>query len=211
MFGKAMVAALLWAALPSVAIGQDRGRDNYDPSSITGTDEEQLQEMTSLYDAVCLKAFPQDGQVEAMMKVRGAVPMTEADVASYLHDDAGVGWVLVGRAATFRVLIEHPPYHACSVRSVTRTGFSGLSAYASLVERELKSWPRHETIAPQSFVVRGVQTEMRGEGRLRGDGQTECLLLGLGRVVDPALASRLTGIEVRFVHQFVIPAKRGTT
>jgi len=75
----------------------------------------------------------------------------------------------------------------------------------------LKSWSQHSPIPAQTFVAEGVKTEGSGEGRLRDDGLIESFLYLAGRIADEELAKRLTGVEVRFVHQIITPAKRGST
>ncbi len=181
----------------------------YEPPSINGTDTEQLAEMVNLYGDICLKLFPDDEALAKAMQDRHATPMPEADVKDYLRDDQGVGWIVAGKTAEFRVTVEVPPFHACVIRSTTKAGFSDLTAYNNLIQLEEISWGGHADIPNSSFTREGTVTEASGHARLRPDGKIETLLIGTTKVVDPALAVRLTGIEVRFVHQIVSRA-RGT-
>src|SRR6476619_2513145 len=83
-------------------------------AATTVSGDQRLSRMTALYDEVCLKAFPDDKAVEALMMAKNARPLTQAEVKVTLRDDPGRAWELQDGSGT--VWIEFPPYHACSVR-----------------------------------------------------------------------------------------------
>ena len=93
-----------------------------------------LARMTALFDRICVKAFPGDDAVAAMMTNLGAVPMTPEQVKSYLHANPGRGWVIVDGDGKFTVTVEAPPFHACGVRRSTPDGFADLAPYRAVVD-----------------------------------------------------------------------------
>src|SRR3954464_13443481 len=106
------VVAMLAAVMPAAAAAQ------YETPATPPEPAAQLAEMIELYDAVCLRAFPDDEAAARAMAARGATPMTDAEVRAILRDDPGRGWNVAGRTARFRLTIEGPPFHACGVRTM---------------------------------------------------------------------------------------------
>ena len=180
----------------------------YDATAVTATAADQLREMTALYRDACIAAFPDDDAVAALMTKRGARAMDEAEVVRLLHQDAGIGWSLRGRGTLYHVTIELPPYHACTVRSTTRAGFDDLAPYHALLAEVEKDWADVQHVPPRQLGGTITQ-EISGDGRLRPDGSSEMLILGVGRITDPEARAALPGVEVRFVHQIVAPARGG--
>ena len=94
--------------------------------------DQQLSRMTALYEQVCLKTFPDDKAVEALMVSENARPLTPDEVKVTMRDDPARGWEVTDKSAT--VWIEFPPYHACSVRwNASRMG--DFSEYRAIVSR----------------------------------------------------------------------------
>lgn len=76
--------------------------------------DSRLERMTAIYDMVCLRSFPDDQAVEALMKANKARELSQEDVKVTMRDDPARAWDLNDGGAT--LWIEYPPYHACSVR-----------------------------------------------------------------------------------------------
>src|SRR5690242_17540426 len=81
--------------------------------SASADDQQFLSLMTTLYDEVCLKAFPDDKAVEAEMEKHDATELTREEMKATFGNDPGRAWVLQEGGS---VWLEFPPYHACSVR-----------------------------------------------------------------------------------------------
>jgi hypothetical protein len=200
------IAAIISATLiPTPSLSENI----YTAPSPNISDTDRLNEMAALYDDLCLKTFPDDDAFSETMKQRNATPMTEQEVKDYLRDDYGVGWNLAGKTGTFRISIEAPAFHACVIRTTTIGGLSNLARYKEIFEREESAWVGRQDIPPQSYVREGTETVAEGQARRREDGKIETLMVGTTKVIDPILSTNLKGIEVRFVHQIVTPA-RGT-
>ena len=97
--------------------------------------DQRLSAMTSLYDQVCLKAFPDDKAVETLMKAQDARELTPQEVRVTMRADPARGWQLKGSDAT--VWVEFPPFHACTVRwNTPQVGdLSGYRQAAEVYER----------------------------------------------------------------------------
>jgi hypothetical protein len=165
----------------------------------------QLAEMLTLYDEICLKAFPDDAAVARAVETRRATAMTEAEVKSFLHADPGRGWRIAGRTATFNLTVEAPPFHACGVRTNTVAGFPTMKPYQDLVARYGKG-RSFQKIGPLSQEIEGAQSVGAGDMAMKGP-LAEGLLVFTAQPLPAHRAASGDAIQVRFVHQLVDPTQ----
>jgi hypothetical protein len=167
----------------------------------------QLAEMVELYDQLCLRAFPSDEAIARAMADRGAMQLTRDQVRIFLHDDPGLGWHLAGRTAPFEITIEAPPYHACTVRTMTAKGFPDMSAYRRLADA-FEAGKGFVKMAPGEHEAEGLHSWMWGEMLRDDSGGTEALLVVTGIPTAEHRAHGEDSAEVRFVHQRAVPGAR---
>jgi len=160
-----------------------------------------LAEMLALYDELCLHVFPDDDAVARNLRARGAAPLAEPQLRIYLHDDPGRGWRLEGRSARFDVTIEDPPYHACTVRTMTASGFPNLQPYQDLAAR-FEAGRGFRPVQRLDGEIENVVMSLGGEETVLPNGSGEALLIAIGTPTDKYRARGETAVEVRFVHQF---------
>jgi hypothetical protein len=186
---------ILALAAPAAAAGQYQAPANPpDPAA-------QLAEMVALYDAVCLRAFPDDEAAARAVSRYRATQLSAEDLRRFLHDDPGIGWQIEGRTGRFHVTIEQsPPYHACAVRTMTAAGFSDLSPYRSVTARYERSGS-YEVITPIDRVIRDLRIVGGGDRHTDPDGSTESLLFAITTPAGEARERGMTAVEVRFAHQ----------
>src|SRR6478609_6120669 len=103
-------------------------------SAAQPADRARLERMVALYDELCLEKFPDDVAVDALMAAKGATPLTPEEVRVTFNDDPGRGWLLEDGDIEIQIMLELPPYHACSVRWMTADGFGDLSGYQSVID-----------------------------------------------------------------------------
>jgi hypothetical protein len=163
----------------------------------------QLAEMLTLYDEICLRTFPDDAAVARALEARGAVALTDAEVKSFLHDDPGRGWRVVGKRGTFNLTVEAPPYHACGVRTNTVAGFPSMKPYQDLVARYGQG-RTFQKIGPINQEVEGAQSVGAGDMAMKG-ALAEGLLVFTAQPLPANRAASGDAIQVRFVHQLVDP------
>ena len=190
-------AAILAAAMPAAAAAQ------YETPANPPAPQAQLAEMIEIYDSVCLRAFPDDAAVTRAMAVRDAVPMSDAEVRVFLHDDPGRGWNLAGRTARFQLTVEAPPYRACGVRTMTAAGFPDMAPYRALADR-FEAGGGYQGFDRQTMDIGNIHTIGEGEQRPTRGGAEALMVFHAtpsGKNRDPAHS----GVEVRFVHQFAPP------
>ena len=160
--------------------------------------------MAALYDEICLHAFPDDAAVDALMKAKGAMPMTPEEVKVTLRDDPGRGWFVPDGDRNIQVTIEMPPYDACVVRRTTPAGFSDLAAYQAVVAPFRKSHPGFAPAGNFDQDMGDIHIHATGEIRPLPDGRSETLYIFDQRITDAGRrANGETGVQVRFVHQIV--------
>lgn len=183
-----IILALTTAALPPL---DDSGR---------------LVRMTALYDEVCLRAFPDDGAVAAMMTAKGATSLTPAQVKVTLRDDPGRGWAIADGERHVFVFVEEPPFHTCSVRWTMAADPIELSGYRAVADRyeaaatDFAPMPTYETDR-DGFHIHAV-----GKQRQKQGGGFESLFLFDQHVTDAKRrAAGETRIDFRFVHQIRSP------
>jgi hypothetical protein len=193
----ASLVAVLMAAMPAAVAAQYETPINPpDPAA-------QLAELIDIYDSACLRAFPNDRAVAEAMTARGATPMSDAEVRGILRDDPGRGWIIAGRTARFRLILETPPYHACGVRTMTAVGFPDMAPYRGLAER-FETGGGWQRFGPQSMEVDNTHSVGAGEQR-EVRGSTESLMIFLNTPDDKSRDAAHSAIEVRFVHQIYAP------
>lgn len=166
----------------------------------------RLERMTALYDELCLRTFPDDAAVDAVMRKRGATPLTPEEVRVTLGDDPGRGWRLGGEDSYAFVFVEMPPYHACSVRWPMPEMPSALDAYRAAANAYKKTRPGFTPNTPYDNDMGDIHVHIDSEQRQLADGSFDTLMVIDQRITDPKRrAAGETGISFRFVHQFAPP------
>ncbi len=166
----------------------------------------RLERMTALYDEVCLRIFPDDAAVDAAMRKRGAVPLTQDDVRITLGDDPGRGWRLGGEDDYALVFVEMPPYHACSVRWPMPDMPASLDAYRAAVTAYKATRLGFAANPPYDNDMGDIHVHIESEQRQMRDGGFDTLMVADQHITDPKRrAAGETGIMLRFVHQFAAP------
>jgi hypothetical protein len=172
-------------------------------------DAARRERMVALYDELCLKTFPDDGAVDALMAAKGADALTPEEVRVTLRNDPGRGWILQDGDAAIQIMVEMPPFHACSVRWMTDNGFGDLAAYQSATSAYKAARPGFGEPEALQQDVAGFHVTAVNETRPLPDGGAEALLAIEQRVTDPARrANGETRVSVRFVHQIISPDAR---
>lgn len=165
----------------------------------------QLAEMVVLFDEICLKAFPDDAAVAKAVTARRGTAMSAEDVRVYLHDDPGVGWHLIGRAAPFEITIEAPPFHACGIRTTAVAPFADMAPYKRLADA-FETGVHPDKVGPMHGTVGNIDTSGGGEAWHRADGKNEALFVFISTPVAEIRAKGQDAVEVRLVHQIQDPA-----
>jgi hypothetical protein len=166
-------------------------------------DATDIARMATLYDEACLKTFPIDSELDALMIRKGAKPLAEDEVRIPLGGDPGRGWNVADGDQTFTVLLELPPYHACSVRASRSTvGTLDLAPYHAAVDPFVAS---HRGFASQPGVDaerNGIRMHAEVQGRQLPAGGAELLMVIDQQVVDAGKQTPGTiATPLRFVHQ----------
>jgi hypothetical protein len=162
--------------------------------------------MAALYDEICLKTFPIDTQVDALMAAKGATVLTSDEVKATLRNDPGRGWRLQEGAITMLVFLEQPPFHACSIRAGIGSGQADLTAYRAVVSAFKASHSGFKQEKPMDADVGPIRIHAEHEARDLPGGGGESLMVIDQRVTDPARRARgETGTMLRYVHQFRTP------
>ena len=174
----------------------------------------EVAQMAQMFDALCLRAFPDDRAVDAAAGRYGGRPLAPQEVRSYLHDDPGRGWQVARPEATYVVTLEAPPYHACAVRRMTPGGFPAVQPfdlvarqYAAARQRALGEPVTQSLHRPDGLDIDATVQQLGGGAP---DGVTDSLMVFVsnyhGRYKGPLAADAgKPGIEVRFVHQLRMP------
>jgi hypothetical protein len=194
---KAAMAAAAW--MPATAWAQYETLVNPpDPAA-------QLAEMLSLYEPICLAAFPDDAAAERRALALGAAPMAPQRVRALLHDDPGRGWVFSGRTARFELTIEAAPFHACAVRTLTANAFPNVAAYRALAQRYTVTHGAFRRVGPIEQTSAGLHIAAFGDQADLGGGRTDALMVLMTRPDEAHRRAGQTAIEVRFAHQLYAP------
>lgn len=172
-------------------------------------DVSRQERMVALYDELCLQTFPDDAAIDRLMASKGATALTPEEVRVTLRDDPGRGWLLDDVGVSIQIMIEMPPFHACSVRWMSDSGFGDLRSYHSATDAFRGTRPGFGAPEPYEADIEGLHVTAITEQRDFPDGGAETLMLIEQRVADPArLAKGETRVSVRFVHQIVSPNTR---
>ena len=119
-----MAGSLFWMLAPALADTPPDLQPVPPPPRAAGPAPDLPAEFLGLFSDLCLNKFPDDDAVTALAEEKHATAMTADQVKRYLHNDPGAGWRLTGDGADYVVLIERPPYHACSVRHLVPVLYS---------------------------------------------------------------------------------------
>lgn len=162
--------------------------------------EGRIARMTALYEQVCLKAFPNDKAVEALMSAQHARPLTPDEVKITMRDDPAEGWAL-GEDGKPTVWIEFPPFHACSVRwSAPELG--DLKDYRAVADKYEGATGGFHPVDAFDRDNGDIHIHAVGERRVSPEGSAESLFIIDQHVTDPQRRAKgETGYDVRFVHQ----------
>jgi hypothetical protein len=173
--------------------------------AIAGSSEadQRLLRLTNLYEQVCLKTFPDDKAVEALMAAQKARELPQDEVKVTMRDDPARAWELADGGAT--VWIEFPPYHACSVRWNTPS-IGDLSAYRLAADKYERAIGGFSPTGPYDDDQGPVHVHAVGEQRILADNSAESLFIFDQQISDPKRREAgETGVVLRFVHQFAPP------
>ena len=173
-----------------------------------------VSHMTALYDQICLRTFPDDAAVDRAMAKRKAIALTPMQVKVTLHDDPGRGWVVKGKGQPVMVMLELPPFHACSVRALAGEGPHDLSALRTVTDAYKQSHPGFAAEPVFEGERGGIRIRAENEVRRLPDGTADSLMVIDQRVTDPAqLGPGQTAAPLRFVHQIkrAAPPAEGPT
>ena len=172
-------------------------------ASTTASPDATNAQMAQLYEEVCLKAFPDDRAVAALMAARGAKELSAEEVRVTMVDDPARAWRLAESDTT--VWLEFPPYHACSVRwHAPQIG--ELSAYETIAAK-YKSANAGFTRLPPMAADRGdIHIHAVAEQRpLAGKGFESLMVIDQTISNEERRDAGDTGYVIRFVHQFAPP------
>lgn len=193
-------AAAIGCAWPAMA-----GHENYKMDA--GVNQAaQLAEMLSLYDALCLTAFPSDGALfQKVVALKDTKPITGAALTDIFRGDPGLAWVYRGKSSRFLIAVEAAPFHACTVRATT-IGFGENKKYRAIADHyENKAGGFHD-IDLVDQVNGDIRTVLAGERKDNPDGSTEALMILVATPASEKLRKAgFTGVDVRLVHQIAVP------
>ena len=182
MFAFQLLLAVATAASPDIVQRQSR--------------------MTDLYEQACLKAFPDEHLIEVLMTERKAVPLTAEEVKVTLGEDPGRGWQIKDGNISALLILEYPPYNACSLRW-PMPGYPDIQAYRAIADRYEVKKGGFGPMKPYDTDIAGIHVHAVGEQRNLAGGGTESLFVFDQHITDPQRrAAGETGIMFRFVHQF---------
>lgn len=177
-------------------------------AAATSVDADQrLSQMTALYEQVCLKAFPDDKAVAALMAKRGARELTPDEVKVTMRDDPARGWN-VAQDGSASVWLEFPPFHSCSVRW-NAPEIGELHDYRAIADTYESARGGFHPIDPLDGDQGDIHIHAVGEQRILSDRTAESLFIFDQHISDPKRrAAGETGVVLRFVHQFAPPPAR---
>jgi hypothetical protein len=165
---------------------------------------QRLSQMTALYEQVCLKAFPDDKAVAALMAKRGARELTRDEVKVTMRDDPARGWD-IAQDGSASVWLEFPPFHSCSVRW-NAPDIGELHEYRAIADAYERARGGFHPIDPLEGDQGDIHIHAVGEQRVLPDRTAESLFVFDQHISDPKRrAAGETGVVLRFVHQFAPP------
>lgn len=174
-------------------------------AAVTGSvdADQRLSRMTALYERVCLKAFPDDKAVEALMTTENAREFTPNEVKITMRDDPARGWELRDGGAS--IWIEFPPFHACSVRW-NAPAIGDLHAYHAIADEYERAVGEFHPMVPVDRDQGQIHIHLIGEQRILPNRTSESLMVVDQKISDPKRREAgETGVVLRFVHQFAPP------
>jgi len=161
-----------------------------------------LTDMVALYDEICLRTFPIDEQLDALMASKGAKAMTPEQVKVTLRDDPGRGWSLKHGGRTYTIFLELPPFHACSVRVGIGGGTPDLTGYRTAAAAFTADHKGFTAQKPMDVDRGDIHIHAEADFRTLPGGTGEQLVVIAQTITDPARRAKgETGTELRFVHQ----------
>jgi hypothetical protein len=173
----------------------------------TSEADQRLSRMITLYDQVCLTAFPDDKAVEALMMARAAKQLSPEEVKVTMRDDPARGWDLNDGGAT--LWIEYPPFHACSVRWNTPQAVD-LASYRVIAAKYEGLLGGFVPADPYDADQGDIHIHATGEQRTLSDRSLESLFIFEQHISNTKRREAgETGMVLRFVHQFAPPASNG--
>jgi hypothetical protein len=109
--------------------------------------------------------------------------------------------------AGYVVTIEAPPYHACTVRTLTPKGFPDMAPYRAFADRYTASRGGFTAGAPLDRTIGDVHSVLEWEFAPTADGKLiEALITSVDGPSDAMRARGQTATEIRFVRQFRSPS-----
>lgn len=166
--------------------------------------DQRLSRVTALYEQVCLRTFPDDKAVVALMTQRNARALTPDEVKVTMGSDPARGWDLAQEDGA-TVWLEFPPFHACSVRW-NAPEIGDLHVYGSVAEGYESAIGGFHPIEPYDADQGDIHVHAVGEQRVLPDGSSESLFIFDQHISNPVRrAAGERGYVVRFVHQFAGP------
>ena len=157
--------------------------------------------MAALYDEVCLHGFPDDDAVDKLMATKGATALRPDEVRVTLVDDPGRGWRIADPGGDILVILELPPYHACSVRWSGPAGAPDWAPYRVAIAPYLATRTGWLTLPPTEMDRGDVHISATMTGRMSAEG-SEALMIFDQTPLDPARrAAPDAKADRRFVHQ----------
>lgn len=161
----------------------------------------RMTRMAALYEEVCLKAFPDDTAVDTLMAAKGASALTPEEVKVTLVDDPGRGWTIQDEGKRVLIILETPPYHACSVRWPAPAGTPDMMPYRAVADRYMATRTGWTTMPPMEMDRGDIHISATMSGRMSGRA-TETLMVIDQTPADPARrAAGEGGVDRRLVHQ----------
>jgi hypothetical protein len=161
----------------------------------------RMAQMATLYDEICLRAFPDDGKLDKVVKAKGATALTPEEVRVTLVDDPGRGWRIADPGGDILVILELPPYHACSVRWSGPVGAPDWAPYQTVIAPYLAARGGWATLPPTQMDRGDVHISATMTGRMDAGG-SEALMIFDQTPIDPARrAAPDAKADRRFVHQ----------
>lgn len=157
-----------------------------------------------VFDMLCGRTFPNDAEIDtAMAKLRGARPLTPAEIKAYLRADPGHGWVLQAGTSKMVVTLEEPPVHACAVRMTNTDGEVDEGVWQQLVAAaQARAGGGFSIVQPRTIELGAFRSEVSGAQKQGPDGHAEAIYL-IRTVPKATKSPQQGGIEIRMVRQLV--------
>ena len=136
------------------------------------------------------------------MVAHGAKALTPDEVKVTLVDDPGRGWVMDDGGHSIQIMLELPPFHACSVRRWITELPDAMPAYRAVADRFEADHRGFSRMAPFEREADALHIHAVGEQRGLPGGGAESLFVFDQHVTDPARRAKgETTVNLRFVHQ----------